>query len=65
VGDTRHTCSDISKLKKLGWNPKRTARDSVEEYLEYLKEQTDIEDILDYAEKTMRQLEVVRKVKSN
>ena len=65
VGDTRHTCSDISKLKKLGWNPKRTAKDSVEEYLEYLKEQTDIEDILDYAEKTMRQLEVVRKVKSN
>jgi dTDP-L-rhamnose 4-epimerase len=64
VGDTRHTCSDISKLKRLGWSPKRTAKTSVEEYLDYLNEQTDIEDILDYAEKTMKQLEVVRKVKS-
>lgn len=65
VGDTRHTCSDITKLKTLGWLPKRTAEDSVKEYLEYLKEQTDIDDILEYAEKTMKQLNVVRKVKSN
>lgn len=64
VGDTRHTCSDISKLKSLGWLPKRTAVDSVEEYLEYLKEQTDIQDILEYAEKTMKQLSVVRKIKN-
>jgi dTDP-L-rhamnose 4-epimerase len=63
-GDTRHTCSDISKLKLLGWSPRRTAEDSVSEYLEYLKAQTDIEDILDYTEKTMKQLNVVRKVKS-
>ena len=62
VGDTRHTCSDITKLKSLGWLPKRTAEDSVNEYLEYLKEQTDIEDILEYAEKTMKQLNVVRKI---
>jgi dTDP-L-rhamnose 4-epimerase len=62
VGDTRHTCSDTTKLKNLGWNPKRTAKESVEEYLQYLKEQTDIEDILEYAEKTMKQLQVVRKI---
>ncbi len=64
VGDTRHTCSDNSKLKSLGWSPSRTAVDSVSEYLEYLKQQTDIEDILDYAEKTMKQLNVVRKVRA-
>lgn len=64
VGDTRNTCSDISKLKKLGWTPKRTPNESVQEYLEYLQEQTDIDDILEYAEKTMKQLNVVRKVKS-
>ena len=64
VGDTRHTCSDITKLKLLGWSPKRTAEDSVREYLEYLNEQTDVEDILEYAEKTMKQLNVVRKVNS-
>ncbi|HJY62791.1 MAG TPA: NAD-dependent epimerase/dehydratase family protein [Ignavibacteria bacterium] len=60
-GDTRHACSDITKLKGLGWAPKRTALDSVKEYIAYLKEQTDIEDILDYAEKTMKNLDVVRK----
>ncbi len=63
VGDTRNTCSDISKLKSLGWLPKRTPLDSVEEYLEYLKAQTDIEDILVYADKMMKQLNVVRSVK--
>jgi dTDP-L-rhamnose 4-epimerase len=63
VGDTRNTCSDISKLKKLGWSPKRTIKDSITEYLSYLKEQTNIEDILEYAEKTMKQLNVVRNVK--
>ncbi len=63
VGDTRNTCSDITKLKSLGWEPKRTPQDSVEEYLEYLKAQTDIEDILAYADKMMKQLNVVRSIK--
>jgi len=63
VGDTRNTLSDISKLRKLGWEPKRTPEDSVREYLKYLNEQNDIEDILSYAEKTMKQLDVVRSVK--
>lgn len=60
-GDTRNACSDITKLKSLGWSPKRTAVDSVKEYVDYLKAQTDIQDILDYAEKTMKDLNVVRK----
>ncbi len=62
LGDTRNTCSDISKLKSLGWTPQRSPEFSVQEYLEYLKEQTDIEDILAYAEKTMKQLNVVRSI---
>jgi dTDP-L-rhamnose 4-epimerase len=64
-GDTRNACSDISKLKSLGWSPKRTAEDSVKEYIEYLRAQTDIQDILDYAEKTMKNLNVVRKTEKN
>ncbi len=60
-GDTRNACSDITKLKSLGWLPKRTAEDSVKEYIDYLKAQTDIKDILEYAEKTMKNLNVVRK----
>lgn len=63
VGDTRNTCSDNSKLKKLGWFSKRSIKDSIEEYLFYLKEQENIEDILEYAENTMKQLNVVRKIK--
>ena len=60
-GDTRNACSDITKLKSLGWAPKRNAADSVKEYVQYLKSQTDIDDILDYSEKIMKNLNVVRK----
>ena len=62
-GDTRNACSDISKIKKLGWKTKCTIEDSIQEYKEYLEEQTDIEDILEYAEKNMKSLKVIRKVK--
>lgn len=63
LGDTRHTLSDITKLKSLGWEPKRSAEESVIEYLDYLKSQEDVDDILDYAEKTMKMMNVVRKIK--
>lgn len=62
-GDTRHIFSDISKLRSLGWEPKVPIEDSISEYWEYLKRQTDIEDILEYAEKTMMNKGVVRAVK--
>ncbi|MCC7429706.1 GDP-mannose 4,6-dehydratase [bacterium] len=62
-GDTRHQISDITKLKKLGWLPKHSPEKSVRDYLAYLNAQTDIEDIMDYAEKKMKQLNVVRSVK--
>jgi len=60
-GDTRNACSDITKLKSLGWQAKRTASDSIKEYISYLNSQKDVKDILDYAEKTMKGLNVVRK----
>jgi dTDP-L-rhamnose 4-epimerase len=61
-GDTRHICSDISALQSLGWTPRRDTRASVEEYVRYLHDQTDVEDILDYAEKKMKAMNVVREV---
>ena len=61
-GDTRHILSDISKLKSLGWEPKRTIVDSIKEYKQYLEQQTDIKDILDFSEKHMKNLGVVRKI---
>ena len=64
-GDTRHIFSDISKLQKLGWEPKRSIYNSVNEYKEYLTQQTDIEDILDYTKKQMKTLRVVRRIHDN
>ncbi len=62
-GDTRHIFSDITKLRNLGWSPKIPIEKSIEEYWEYLNKQTDIEDILEYADKTMKSKGVVRAVK--
>jgi len=37
VGDTRHSVSDISKLKKLGWAPVGSIEKSILEYYEWVK----------------------------
>jgi len=61
-GDTRHICSDVSKLRGLGWAPRRTPEDSVAEYADWLRGHDNVEDVLAYAERTMRQMNVLRKV---
>jgi len=61
-GDTRNACSDISKLKSLGWEPENTPSVSVAEYVKWLYEQDNVEDILDYANRTMKDSNVVRPV---
>jgi dTDP-L-rhamnose 4-epimerase len=61
-GDTRHIVSDVTKLRALGWEPKRTPADSVAEYVAWLRAQGDIDDILAFAEKQMRAMGVVRAV---
>ena len=60
-GDTRNACSDITKLKALGWAPQYSPADSVREYVAWLFAQDNVEDILEYAEQTMKKLDVVRK----
>jgi dTDP-L-rhamnose 4-epimerase len=62
-GDTRHILSDVGELKSLGWKPKFTPADSVHLYRGYLEEQTDIEDIMDFAERNMKSLNVVREAR--
>ena len=62
-GDTRNALSDISRIKKLGWYPRKTVFDSVAEYKDYLYSQKDITDILNYSREKMKVLNVVRKVK--
>jgi len=62
LGDTRHIFSDVSKLKKLGWRPKRSIRDSVLAYRAWLQEEEVGDDILDYCNREMARLGVVRDV---
>ena len=61
-GDTRHIFSDISKLKRLGWEPKRTVQDSVVEYKEWLDSSDSVDNIVEYCTKQMQKLNVVREV---
>ncbi len=61
-GDTRHIASDVGKLRGLGWEPRREARESVVEYVEWLRSHRDVDDILAVADRTMRSLGVVREV---
>ncbi len=60
-GDTRHIFSDTARLQALGWRPKRTIEDSIRDYWEYLSEQSEIDDMVDYAKTHMKKLQVIRK----
>ncbi len=59
-GDTRNSCSDISKLRGMGWEPEHSVQESVTEYVDWLRTQNDVGEIFEYAEKNMRSLNVLR-----
>jgi len=61
-GDTRHICSDVAKLKALGWQPRRGVRESVEAYRAWLESAKAHAQILDYCNQQMAALGVVREV---
>lgn len=60
-GDTRHILSDITALRKLGWEPKRTPAESVAAYAAWLDGMDGLEGVLAQASARMRALGVVRK----
>lgn len=62
-GDTRHIVSDIMKLKTLGWSPTRTPEDSIRDYHAWLHEQENVQNILEYQERQMKELNVLRSVR--
>lgn len=61
VGDTRHSVSDISKLQRLGWQPTKTPRDSVREYVEWIRKQKLDKDYAAEALATLRKLGALKK----
>jgi dTDP-L-rhamnose 4-epimerase len=60
-GDTRHILSDISALRSLGWEPKRTPADSVAAYAQWLEGMDGLDGVLSAARERMLALGVVRK----
>lgn len=62
VGDTRHTVSDISKLRALGWEPRIPVEQSMIEYVAWIKQQAVAAEYLEEADRVMRDAGVIRKV---
>ncbi len=62
LGDTRHTVSDISRLRTLGWEPAIPVEDNVAEYVDWIRGQSGSEHYLEEAEKVMRQRGVLLRV---
>jgi dTDP-L-rhamnose 4-epimerase len=63
LGDVRHAVSDISKLKRLGWQPQEDEEATIHEYLKWLKNQPHITNVATQALKTMRSQGIVQPAK--
>lgn len=59
-GDTRHTFSDISDMKSLGWEPSTTVEQAVRTYVDWVRQQPEARDTYEQAEQAMRQAQVLR-----
>lgn len=63
VGDTRHSVSDIGKLQRLGWQPTKTPRESVREYIDWIRQQHLDRDYAADALAQLRKMGALRKAK--
>jgi len=61
VGDPRHTVSDSSKLRRLGWVPRRAVEDIIADYVQWVRRQRDVRDNSDDATSDMQCHGVLRK----
>lgn len=59
-GDCRHIFSDISKLKKLGWQPEVQLEQIIKTYVEWAGEQPGMADYYDEAAKSMKEQGIIR-----
>jgi len=60
LGDTRHTVSDIYRMRQLGWEPVVQVEQNVREYVEWISQQTISKEFLLEAEQIMKQQGVVQ-----
>jgi dTDP-L-rhamnose 4-epimerase len=62
LGDTRHTISDITAIKRLGWEPTVPVEQNVVEYLDWMTGFSATAEYLAEAERVMREQGVIRSV---
>jgi len=60
VGDTRHTVSDSSKLRQLGWAPQFSVEQIVADYVAWAGQQREVPDNYEAAAREMKQRGVLR-----
>jgi len=63
-GDVRHIISDVSKIKKLGWQPRTSIEQAATEYIHWARKQPEVSDYYAEAEKVMKQEGVLKIVRS-
>jgi dTDP-L-rhamnose 4-epimerase len=63
VGDTRHTVSDLGRMRELGWEPEIPVEENVRQYLAWLEKQSDTAEYLFEAERVMAEQGVVQRVR--
>jgi len=63
LGDTRHTVSDISRLRALGWEPQIPVEQNVREYVDWMRQQQASEEFLREAERVMQARGVIQLAK--
>jgi dTDP-L-rhamnose 4-epimerase len=61
LGDTRHTVSDISALRALGWEPRVPVEQNIREYLAWFDRFTGTDDYLAESERVMNEQGVIRR----
>ena len=64
VGDTRHTVSDITRMRALGWEPTTPVEENIKQYVEWITQQPVPKNLLPEAEAVMKQSGVVRRARA-
>lgn len=62
VGDTRHTVSNSSKLRRLGWQPRHSIEQIVADYVAWVRQQQEVPDLYEEVAQEMKQHGVLRPV---
>lgn len=59
-GDTRHSISDISKLRGLGWEPLTPLEDIAQDYIAWAKVEPEVQDYYAQAARVLKEKSVIR-----